>query len=204
MQTRCCIALGLIVFASLCFGAVEAAVAQPASRVPIVSLKVNNIPLGEALATLSRDTGYRFYLNPQWKAHPVSVDISKIPLEAALKRLLRNLNHSIVWESEDSIRIMVYGASGGAGSAGSAHAISFAAPPQDEVPEEIEPFDAADSPAEESAEEEVEEYIEPSAEEGAENDALDTPEEMVPVEETVPSDADAGGGLQEEASAQSE
>jgi hypothetical protein len=187
MQTRCCIALCLIAFATALFGAVEAAAAQPASREPIVSLTVNNVPLGEALAALSRDTGYRFHLNSQWQAHPVSVDVSNIPLEQALKRLLRNLNHSIVWETEDTIRILVYGASEGAGSP---HAVSFAAPPQEEVPEEIEPFDAA--------EEEVEEYVEPSAQEEEENQAAELPEDAVPDEGTDRSDADAGDDLPEE------
>ncbi|MEJ2642735.1 MAG: hypothetical protein P8010_24550 [Desulfosarcinaceae bacterium] len=192
MQTRCCITLCLILCAAVCHGTIETAAAQPATREPIVSLTVSNVPLGEALDTLSRDTGYRFHLNPQWKAHPVSVNISKVPLEEALKRLLRNLNHSIVWESEDAIRIMVYSASEGAGSA---HAVSFAAPPQEEVPEEIEPFDPADAEADFS----TEDPNDNSDTDEAEIQTPEAPEETVSGEEAGRSDADPGDGLQEEA-----
>jgi hypothetical protein len=176
MQTRCCIALCLVTFVTICLQTVETAAAQPASREPMVSLTVSNVPLGEALDTLSRDTGYRFHLSSQWKTHPVSVNISKVPLEKALKRLLRNLNHSIVWESEDSIRILVYGASE---ATGDAHAVSFAAPPQEEIPEEIEPFDPVEDPVEDPVDESVDESIE----QGVEIDAAEAPEELVRDEE---------------------
>jgi hypothetical protein len=167
MKTICRFSFYLIALAVVCIETIDAAAAQPSPREPIVSLTATNLPLGEALATLSRDTGYRFSLNSQWTTHPVSVNFSGIPLEEALNRLLRNLNHSIVWESEDSIRIMVYGTSE---AAGSPQAVTFAAPPQEEAPEAIERFDAVESPAEDSVEE------------AGQDDAAEMPEETVPDE----------------------
>jgi hypothetical protein len=196
MKTICRLSLCLIAFTALINGAIETSAAQPESREPIVSLRINNLPLGEALATLSRDTGYRFHLDSQWKTYPVSVNASHIPLEKVLKRLLRNLNHSIIWESENAIRIMVYGESE---AADSTHAVSFAAPPQEEVPEEMEPFDTEDSLGEESFEEPVEE--------GDQTNAIEAPSDMVPDEQTGEPVEDAqgpgeeaGGDQQEEGS----
>jgi hypothetical protein len=89
------------------------------------------------LATLTRDTGYRFTLNRQWKDHPVSATITDLPLEKGLKRILRSLNHSIVWESDKIVTITVFGK---ADSSRTDSAISFASPPQ-AIQEEAEPTD---------------------------------------------------------------
>lgn len=108
-----------------------------ASQEPIITLTLTNETLGEALDTISRETGVRINLDPRWKHHPVSADLKGMPFEKALKRLLSSLNHTIVWQAQDAITIMVYGESE---QAGPGHAVSFAAPPQ-EVPEDSEPFD---------------------------------------------------------------
>lgn len=98
---------------------------------PTISLTVTNEPLGEVLDNITADTGYQFRLNSKWEAWPVSATIVNLPLEQGLKRLLRSLNHSIVWETDQTITIMVFGKSEAGGQGG---AISHAAPPQS-IPE---------------------------------------------------------------------
>ncbi len=56
-------------------------------------------------------------------------------LEQGLKRLLRSLNHTIIWESDKIITIMVFGKSD---PGRSGPAISYQSPPQT-YPEETEP-----------------------------------------------------------------
>lgn len=115
--------------------AIHPVMAQDASTDPLITLKVNNTLLVDVLETITRDTGYRFSLNGQWKDHPVSATITNLPLEKGLKRILRSLNHSIVWESEKIVTITVFGKTD---SRSNDNAISFASPPQT-VQEEAEP-----------------------------------------------------------------
>ena len=89
--------------------AIHPAMAQNATNDPLINLTAQNKPLGDVLETISRDTGYRFNLNGKWKAYPVSATINGLPLEKGLKRLLRSLNHSIVWESDKIVTITVFG-----------------------------------------------------------------------------------------------
>jgi hypothetical protein len=108
------------------------ALAQESAAEPLVSLTVINKPLGDALASISRNTGYQLYVNEPWQEYPVSAAINEQPLEKGLKRLLNALNHTILWKADKSIKIIVYGeiAPDNYGSA-----ISFSAPPQ-AVPDE--------------------------------------------------------------------
>ena len=102
---------------------------------PLITLMAQNEPLGDVLETITRDTGYRFNLNRKWKDHPVSANIGNLPLEQGLKRLLRSLNHSIVWESDKVVTIMVFGK---VDPSRPGSDISFASPPQ-AYQEETEP-----------------------------------------------------------------
>ena len=101
--------------------------AQDAPADPLISLTAKNEPLGEVLETITRDTGYRFNLNRKWNDHPVSATIGNLPLEQGLKRLLRSLNHTIIWEADKIITIMVFGK---ADPGRSGPVISFQSPPQ--------------------------------------------------------------------------
>lgn len=115
--------------------AIHPAMALEATPDPVINLTVKDKPLGEALDAISQATGYRFNLNPQWQGHPVSVAITDLPLEKGLKRLLRSLNHTIIWESDKTVTIVVYGKT----EPGRPGAVSFSAPPHSE-PQEVEPI----------------------------------------------------------------
>lgn len=109
-------------------------VAQEAAAEPLISLSVKDEPLAEALETITRDTGYQFNISRNWENYPVSATIRHLPLEQGLKRLLRSLNHTIVWESDKVVTIMVYGKTE-PGRSGSA--ISYPAPPPPYPDEEM-------------------------------------------------------------------
>ncbi|MEE4111174.1 MAG: hypothetical protein V2I40_00075 [Desulfobacteraceae bacterium] len=178
-----------IFFLLLCFfcsvggAAIHPATAQDTTADPLISLTAQNEPLGDVLETITRDTGYRFNLNGKWKAYPVSATISGLPLEKGLKRLLRSLNHSIVWESDRTVTITVFGKAD-AGSDGDA--VSFSSPPQNyqeenEPAPETEPTPAdepepADAGAE-AAETEVAAPEEANPEPGAD---ASSPEAVIP------------------------
>ncbi|MFO7714405.1 hypothetical protein [Desulfosarcina sp.] len=151
MKTVVCLILCLF----CCLGSVgiHPAMAQRASSDPLISLVANNEPLGDVLESITRETGYQFNLDRRWRDHPVSAAITDLPLERGLKRLLRSLNHTIIWESDNRITIMVVGK---VDSVKSGSAISFPAPlptiqeadgpviaPEDAAEEEPEPTEAA-------------------------------------------------------------
>ena len=89
--------------------AVTPASATDSVAYPVIKLTVNNQPLGEVLNAITDETGYAFSINEEWESHPVSATIDNLSLEQGLKRLLRNLNHTIIWDSNQIITIMVYG-----------------------------------------------------------------------------------------------
>ncbi len=187
-----------LLFFVFCFvgsAAIHPAMAQDATADPMISLTAQNEPLGDVLETISRDTGYRFNLNGKWKAHPVSATINDLPLEKGLKRLLRSLNHSIVWESDKLVTITVFGKADPGATSG---AISFSSPPQI-YQEEIEPAAEteaapADDPepadaAAEAAETEVAAADEANPEPGED---ASTPEAVIPSDTSAAEGAGAG------------
>lgn len=190
-----------IFYLILCFfffvgsATIPSAIAQDATADPMISLTAQNEPLGDVLETISRDTGYRFNLNGKWKAHPVSATINELPLEKGLKRLLRSLNHSIVWESDKLVTITVFGKADPGGTGG---AISFSSPPQ-AYQEEIEPAAEteaapADDPEPADAAAEAVETEVAAAEEANREPGEDasTPEVVIPVDTSAAEGAGTG------------
>jgi hypothetical protein len=72
-------------------------------------LEVNNQRLGDVLKEITLDTGFKFKLNDQWSAYPVNASIENMPLNRGLNLILQGLNHAIIYESDKSIKIMVFG-----------------------------------------------------------------------------------------------
>ena len=107
--------------------AVTPASATDSVAYPVIKLTVNNQPLGEVLNAITDETGYAFSINEEWESHPVSATIDNLSLEQGLKRLLRNLNHTIIWDSNQTVTIMVYGKTD---STSHKSRISHAAPPR--------------------------------------------------------------------------
>jgi len=71
-------------------------------------LKAENQPLGDVLKRIALDTGFKFKLNEQWSNYPVDASIKNLPLHKGLNLILRGLNHAIIYESDKSIKIIVY------------------------------------------------------------------------------------------------
>jgi hypothetical protein len=141
MKTAVHVILGLVVAAGLLVVERHPVVAQAPDEAPLVSLVVRDQALGNVLDYLSRVTGFRFNLDQQWQDVPVSANFNDLPLEQGLNRILRRLNHSLIWESEKVVTIMVFGR---VEPAGAGDEISHAAPPNP-VPEEPQVTEIPDS-----------------------------------------------------------
>ncbi len=158
----------LLVVCVLLGAVVRPSTAQPPSGDPVITLSVENQALGDVLDMITTETGYQFNLSESWQGFPVSANIDALPLEQALNRLLRNLNHTLVWESDKVITVTVFGEvkPGDAGPG-----VSYASPPNP-VPEAPEP---------EEVYEESEAY-------------MDVPEdEEIPVTDDLGHDEEMGG-----------
>jgi hypothetical protein len=67
----------------------------------VFSLEVRGEPLGEVLKKISNVTGYQISVTPGWTILPVSVILNRSPIDQGLRRILSNLNHSIVFNEAD-------------------------------------------------------------------------------------------------------
>jgi hypothetical protein len=105
-----------------------------------VTLNVSNEPLSVVLNKISNSTGYRFVFDQKWSDTPVSATLNDLPIEKGLKRLLKNFDHAIVFESDRTIKIIIYGKTGS--SAGSSAGMPYNLPPV----ERFEPTSETEQP----------------------------------------------------------
>lgn len=163
MKTLFYMVIGIGIVAALGLSGAPSFAAQETMQAPLITITAANQPLGEVLDQITGETGYRFSLNPKWENHRVSATLRGVPLERGLNRLLRSLNHSIIWDSDNTITIVVYGKSESGRDQG---AVSFAPPPQ-AVPEEPEPEPEAEPGEEQPSDRSEAEELEPPSVEGA-------------------------------------
>jgi hypothetical protein len=87
---------------------VPPAPAQGRPAEPTVSVNVKDRPLGDVLAQMARATGSEFLIDPSWQKVPVTASFENAPLSVALKRVLSGLNHAIVYQPQNRIKIVIY------------------------------------------------------------------------------------------------
>jgi hypothetical protein len=142
--------------------------AQTRPPEPTVSLDVKDRPLGDVLALIGRATGCEFLLDPSWQKVPVTANVENAPLSVALKRVLSGLNHAIVYQPQNRVKIVIYEASPPRSAPGVPPALAPAPPlparppqpgiPPARLPEPADPLpapppeppDAAPAPEEET------------------------------------------------------
>ena len=88
---------------------VHQAIGAESQDEPHISLKVKNQPLSDVLRKIKQETGFKFKLHNKWHDYPVNASIENMPLHRGLKIILQGLNHAIIYESDKSIKIMIYG-----------------------------------------------------------------------------------------------
>jgi hypothetical protein len=166
LRILCLTAASAILLLAAPFSPVRAASAPSVKSLSendsLITMSVQNMPLGEVLEKIEAATDLKFKLDEQWKDIPVSVTLDKAPLDKALKRILVNLNNVVIYGSNDQVKIVVFGkAEPGSATGRPAGPPSYEQPPPlpeppplpDENPSVSEEPEPEDSPAtEESAE----------------------------------------------------
>ena len=105
-QKKYCFSLGIKI---LLIFLINHGTAQGKSEIrELVSLNIRNAPLAEVLDKVSQTSGYEFIIDENWYDLPISVTFDAIPLEQALKRILANVNHAIVYNSDRRVLIRIY------------------------------------------------------------------------------------------------
>jgi type II secretory pathway component GspD/PulD (secretin) len=74
----------------------------------LISLTVKDELLGDVLKKISMATGYEISLDNKWQSHLVTATLEKVSLYKGLKRILRNLNNVIIYDSDKKIQIIIY------------------------------------------------------------------------------------------------
>jgi hypothetical protein len=101
----------VFILSLICFriNIIQQAIGSESQDEPHISLEVKNQRLGDVLKKIALNTGVNFKLNDQWSAYPVNASIENKPLNRGLKLILQRLNHAIIYESDKSIKIVIYG-----------------------------------------------------------------------------------------------
>jgi hypothetical protein len=109
----------------------------------LITMDVKNKPLGKVLEELQISTGISFSLNIEWKDIPVSVTLSRTPIDKGLKRILNNYNSVVIYNrKENSIQIRILGKVEPSAASKAPPGVVYRPEPPPEVVEEAEPPDA--------------------------------------------------------------
>jgi type II secretory pathway component GspD/PulD (secretin) len=163
----------------------------------VFSMKIQDEPLGDVLDELSRKSGDKIVCEEAWVDLPITVRFVDLPLEKAIKKILKNINHVVIY-GPDSVQIKIYGEAApdtsGSRSRGSTAYPSFgktkksinrtsSTASSDEIPahvgsaevveepeEEVEEEDAEEAEKSENTEEAIQEKEAPTEENEAENE----------------------------------
>ena len=80
------------------------------TRAIAISVNAENETLMNILGKISQISGYEIEFDQEWGNHPVNIRFENESLEAALSRVLANLNHALIWnDSEKKISIFING-----------------------------------------------------------------------------------------------
>jgi type II secretory pathway component GspD/PulD (secretin) len=91
-----------------CFLTIICAAGETASGDEPISLNVEQRPLGEVLAMITKITGHAFIIDAQWLDMPVSISVKATPLHKVLKFIFTDINNAIIYKSDGNIKIIVY------------------------------------------------------------------------------------------------
>ncbi|MFC1817152.1 hypothetical protein ACFL0M_14725 [Thermodesulfobacteriota bacterium] len=155
------------------------AMGQVSTEEPYISLNVKNKPLGDVLKKISEDTGYKFELNDQWSGYPVYASYENVPLHQVLKRILGRLNHTIIYESDKRVNIVIYAE---ADSSQIQQNQQEPAPSPELPPEKVDDLERANESSKETGASEGTEEISTEKKESAENAEKDSTEKTSAVE----------------------
>jgi hypothetical protein len=82
---------------------------QKEGELPVVSLSAKEEPLRKVLDKISRASGYEITLNGESGDLLVSITFKNAALGEALKRVLRDLNYTAIWDEENKkISLTIY------------------------------------------------------------------------------------------------
>jgi hypothetical protein len=82
------------------------------NEIPLISLKAKNESFKYIIEKIAKVCGYQFFIAEDLGNIPITIQLNNVSLEGSLRRLLRDLNYTIVWdESLKRISISIYGQS---------------------------------------------------------------------------------------------
>jgi hypothetical protein len=82
------------------------------NEIPLISLKAKDESFKYIIEKIAKVCGYQFLIAEDLGNIPITIQLNNVSLEGSLRRLLRDLNYTIVWdESLKRISISIYGQS---------------------------------------------------------------------------------------------
>jgi len=173
-----------------CFLATVCTAAQKAPGDEPVSLNIQERPLGEVLAMITKMTGHTFIIDDQWLDMPVSISAQGTPLHKVLKLIFADINNAIIYQANGIIKIIIYSETAGPDKGSGSQVTESPSPPEESEPAAATEQESGTS-REIAPEDETDRSVD-RGEEGAEQPA----EEQEPAEEQT--DNTAGGATEDQ------
>ena len=99
-----------LIIGSYAFVTPESFAIKKSPQRPVFSIDVKDKALGEVLEDISNATGYSIILNGENDNLSVSLKLRNVGLEETLKRVLKDINYTVVWDDfARKVFLSVYG-----------------------------------------------------------------------------------------------
>lgn len=183
--------------AAVC-AASASSVASLAAHEYLITLNVQNTPLGAVLEKIEADTDLKFNIDEQWKDVPVSVTLEKIPLDKALQRILVNLNNVVIYGSNDQVKIVVFGKAAPGAASGRPAGPPLQEQPPPPLPDEYRSFPQESEPEDGPAPEESSEAAPADQERETQDSAAEAEPKTDAAESGAQNEPAAEGGAPQE------
>lgn len=78
------------------------------TQAELITMVIEDEPLGDVLLKIAMATGYEFSLDDSWRDYRVTASLEKVSLPRGLKQILKNLDNAIIYGSDRKIKIIIY------------------------------------------------------------------------------------------------
>ena len=98
---------------SICFSVREPFASEPQPGERLFSLDANSEPVSTVLENISKASGYKIVIKTRLEDVPISIQLSNVTIDEAIRRIFQNYNHVEVWDdAEKKLELYIWDTKG--------------------------------------------------------------------------------------------